>query len=300
MEYPDLFKRKIIGAFGEIGKKWLDDLHAIVPLLLEKWNLTLVGPVDNLSYNYVLKVKDVADKPAILKIGVPNYDFSNEIRTLKIYDGIGCARIIREDAEIGAMLLEHLQPGTMLTEIEEGMAIKHFAKVWTALRRPVKESASHPSIGYWMKALDRYLAGESSKEDLISKDFIRLAQTCFIDITNSSKGSELLHGDLHHQNILYSDTRGWLAIDPKGVIGDPYFDIISFLINQLFHKPNTKQLLEKRVTSLCIEMQLDRTRLLKAAVALSTLSACWWIEDNDPDWETAYQCAQWFAEWLIQ
>ncbi|WP_144509783.1 aminoglycoside phosphotransferase family protein [Bacillus sp. FJAT-22090] len=298
MEYPDLFERKIIGAFSDTGKKWLEDLNAIVPFLLEKWNLTLVGAVGNLSYNYVLKVKDAVGKPVILKIGIPNYDFNNEIRTLKAYDGKGCAQIIRADAENGAMLLEHLQPGKMLSEIEEEMAVKHFAKVWTTLRRPMEENEDHPSIEYWMKSLDRYLAGESSKEGLISDAFIRLAQTCFIDVTNSSKRSELLHGDLHHQNILFSATRGWLAIDPKGVIGDPYFDIISFLINQLFHKPNPKQLLEKRVTSLCNEMQLEKGRLLKAAVAMSTLSACWGIEDNDTDWETAYQCAQWFAEML--
>jgi streptomycin 6-kinase len=32
-----------------------------------------------------------------------------------------------------------------------------------------------------------------------------------------------LHGDLHHENVL-SSPRGWLAIDPKGIWGDPAYE----------------------------------------------------------------------------
>ena len=33
-----------------------------------------------------------------------------------------------------------------------------------------------------------------------------------------------LHGDLHHGNLLDGGGRGWLAIDPKGLVGDPSCD----------------------------------------------------------------------------
>ncbi|TQR20609.1 aminoglycoside phosphotransferase family protein [Psychrobacillus vulpis] len=296
MKYPIVFENKVTGAFGTIGREWLNELDITVQKYLDKWDLQSEGPVDNLSYNYVLKVNYENDNRAILKLGVPNYDFDNEIRTLHTYNGKGCVQVIKSEPECGAMLLEHLLPGTMLVEVEEMLAIKHFAKVWTQLRRQVEKNADHPSIKHWMRALDRYLEVYTNNEGPISTYNIQLAQTYFNEICNTSIGSELLHGDLHHENILFSDKYGWIAIDPKGVIGDPYFDFISFLTNQLFHKTNPKQLIEQRVIGLCEEMNLDKDRLLKSGFTMSILYACWGIEDNDSDWKKTYQCALWFEE----
>ncbi|WP_391209395.1 aminoglycoside phosphotransferase family protein [Psychrobacillus sp. L4] len=296
--YPKSFERKIIGAFGEEGIEWLNSLESIITTYLEKWNLRSDGPVDNLSYNYVLKVIDEKGSRAILKLGVANYDFANEIRTLRAYNGKGCVKLIKADSENGVMLLEHLQPGTMLTEVEEQLAVKTFAHVWTAIRKTVEENADHPSIADWMKAFDRYQDKYQTNEGPIPNHFVFLARTYFVEIANSTESNDLLHGDLHHENILYSTNYGWLAIDPKGVIGDKYFDFISFLTNQLFNKLNPRQLLEKRVTLLCEELQLNKERLIKAAVAMSTLYACWGVEDNDPEWENTYRCAQWFEGFI--
>jgi streptomycin 6-kinase len=42
----------------------------------------------------------------------------------------------------------------------------------------------------------------------------------------------LVHGDFHHHNLLRSE-RGWLAIDPKPMLGEPEYDVASFLWNPL-------------------------------------------------------------------
>ncbi|WP_275786881.1 aminoglycoside phosphotransferase family protein [Bacillus sp. Cr_A10] len=294
--YPERFEKKIIGAFGKDGKEFLYSLETTINEFLHKWNLISEGPVDNLSYNYVLKVKDQDGNPAILKLGVPNYDFKNEIRTLQTYNGKGCVKLLDADTEKGVMLLEHLLPGTMLNIVEEQEAIKYFAKVWMEIRRPIKGNSDHPFIKNWLSAFDRYLETYSIEEGPISNDYIYLAKTFYSEISDSSKGNELLHGDLHHENILFSKAYGWIAIDPKGVIGDTYFDLISFLTNQLFDKPNPQQFFKDRVFSLCDEMNLDKERLLKAGFTMSTLYACWGIEDNDPEWGRSFTCAQWFNE----
>lgn len=299
MNYPLQFVNKVSGAYSEEGDKWLEDLECTTQHYINKWNLQSEGPVDNLSYNYVLKVKDETGRSAILKLGVPNYDFENEVRTLQAYDGNGCAKLLIADPKNGAMLLEHLLPGTMLCSVnDEQTAIKHFAKVWTSIRTSVLENANHPSLGDWLMAFNRYMKKYPKGEGGISLDFIQLAQAYFDELTITSKGNELLHGDLHHENILYSDLKGWMAIDPKGVVGDPYFDVISFLINQLFHQDNPKGVLKNRVDMLCEELQLEKVRLLKAAIVMSTLYACWGVEDKGPEWVDAYTCAQWFKEFI--
>jgi streptomycin 6-kinase len=71
---------------------------------------------------------------------------------------------------------------------------------------------------------------------------------------------------------------------------------VSFLVNQLDSKPDPKSILKLRVDTISEQIGLDRERLLKAAIALGTLYACWGIEDNDP--EKTYQCVKWFIEFL--
>ena len=41
----------------------------------------------------------------------------------------------------------------------------------------------------------------------------------------------VLHGDLHPQNLLWAQDRGWVAIDPHGLVGDPGYDVGPLLIN---------------------------------------------------------------------
>lgn len=296
MNIPEEFQEKIINAFGFEGKAWLESLPQTVETYLQKWELTSEGPVDNLSYNYVLKVTDSDGTPLILKLGVPNFDTRNEMVTLQVYGGDGCAKLLKFDLEHGVMLMERLVPGKMLSaESDEMVVLENYINVWKAIRIPVPDGTSTPSLIHWFEGLPRYR--KNFPDGPISHEHVQLAEEFFQQVIATSEGSELLHGDLHHENILYSEENGWMAIDPKGVTGDPYFDITSFLINQLDSKSDPKSTLKLRVDTISEQMGLDRQRLLKAAIALGTLYACWGVEDQ-ADWETTYQCVKWFIEFL--
>lgn len=291
----------MVDVFGEAGKVWLTKLDSTIHFCEKEWKLQIGEPVSNLSYNYVLHAKEPNGTPVMLKLGVPSFDFSNEINTLNVYGGKGCARLLKADAERGAMLLEKLVPGTMLSEEkDEKAAVHQFLEVWSAIRRPVPAECKSPTILDWASGLGRYNSMHPNGDGPIDSRYIEMAQAYFAELTESTIGMELLHGDLHHENILYDEEKGWLAIDPKGVVGDPYFDLISFMTNHLLKKENPKRLLSQRVEWISECLSLDRNRLLKAAVAMGILSACWGIEDHDPDWQQAYTCAKWFKEILIE
>jgi streptomycin 6-kinase len=295
MQISSEFQEKIINGFGSAGKAWLETLEQMVENYLQKWELTSEGPVENLSYNYVVKVTDIKGMPLILKLGVPNFDTRNEMVTLQVYNGEGCAKLLKSDPENGVMLLERLVPGRMLSaESDEMVVLENFIKVWKAIRRPVPDGTSTPSLKHWFEGLTRY---RNAGEGPISLEHVQIAEEFFQQVMETSEGPQLLHGDLHHENILNSEEKGWMAIDPKGVAGDPYFDVISFLINQLESKPDPKSTLKLRVDTISEQLGLDRGRLLKAAIALGTLYACWGVEDL-ADWETTYQCVKWFIEFL--
>ncbi len=298
MKISQPFQEKITNGFGKAGEEWLESLADKVLTYLQKWELTSEGPVDNLTYNFVIKVTDQKGTPLILKLGVPNFDTRNEILTLQLYSGDGCARLLKSDPEHGVMLLERLVPGTMLSAVEdEKLVVETFCKVWKAIRRPVSNGGTTPSLANWFEGLTRYRKTYPENDGPISHEHVQLAEEFFHYVAETSAGPELLHGDLHHENILYSEQAGWMAIDPKGVAGDPYFDIVSFLVNQLDTKPDSKSILKLRVDMISEQLGLDRQRLLKASVALGTLYACWGIEDQ-ADWETTYQCVKSFIEFI--
>lgn len=298
MHVPTSFQEKIINCFGEAGENWLETLEGNLTGIAENWGLTLESPVTNLSYNYVLHVTTPNNIPYILKIGLPGFDFSNEIRTLQLYNGQGCARLVRADEERGAMLLENLQPGKMLcTEIDEEAVIRIFCQVWKQIRRPLPNDREFPTILHWASVFERYEGQYPANDGPIPHAWIQMAVRYLQEVQETTE-NELLHGDLHHENILYSNERGWLAIDPKGVAGSPYCDVVSFMINHLFTKPDPEALLKLRAEMISEHLQLNREKLLKAAISMSTLYACWGLEDNDPDWQQTYQCAKWFKDLL--
>ena len=97
----------------------------------------------------------------------------------------------------------------------------------------------------------------------------------------------MLHGDLHLDNILQNDLQ-WIAIDPKGVIGDPEFEIFAFDFMQYDEIENSADMvsvLDVYAKRIAEKTELDVERIKDWAFVRLVLSAAWSIEDNsDPSW----------------
>jgi streptomycin 6-kinase len=92
----------------------------------------------------------------------------------------------------------------------------------------------------------------------------------------------LLHGDLQHHNVLQSGD-GWLAIDPKGVVGDPGYEVGALFYNpmpRILDVPDLEQMLARRVAQLSEELGMDRGRIRGWALAKTVLNA-WWMVQNE-------------------
>jgi streptomycin 6-kinase len=93
-----------------------------------------------------------------------------------------------------------------------------------------------------------------------------------------------LHGDLHHYNVLFDSERGWVAIDPKGVVGEVEYEVGAALRNpcessELFARSAT---VEKRLNQFASKLDLDFSRALRWAFSQAVLSAIWGVEDGFP------------------
>jgi streptomycin 6-kinase len=92
----------------------------------------------------------------------------------------------------------------------------------------------------------------------------------------------LLHGDLQHYNVLFDNARGWVAIDPKGVVGELEYEIGAILRNpveqpEIFADP---RVIKRRLETLTSHLQLDYSRALRWSFAQAVLSAIWSVEDG--------------------
>jgi len=91
----------------------------------------------------------------------------------------------------------------------------------------------------------------------------------------------VLHGDLHHDNVLdFGPERSWLAIDPKGLIGERGFDFASLFLNPDLADPSRPVAADrnrflKRLAIVTEKGKLERNRLLKWILAWSGLSSVW-------------------------
>jgi streptomycin 6-kinase len=106
------------------------------------------------------------------------------------------------------------------------------------------------------------------------------------ELLNKPLDVVVLHGDLHHGNVLDGGRRGWLAIDPKGLLGERGFDFANIFCNPDLDTAAAPGRLAKQATAVAQAAHLDRHRLLKWILAYAGLSASWSLgeADDDPHW----------------
>ena len=107
------------------------------------------------------------------------------------------------------------------------------------------------------------------------------------DLLKSTTREVLLHGDLHHDNIL-KNSNGWLVIDPKGFIGDPAFELAAYLCNpipELLQENQPREIIENRINICSAELGIDSRRISDWLYAKSVLCWAWRLEENlDPSY----------------
>jgi streptomycin 6-kinase len=85
----------------------------------------------------------------------------------------------------------------------------------------------------------------------------------------------VLHGDLHHDNVLDGGARGWLAIDPKGLIGERGFEFANLFRNPTAELALTPGRMRRQAEIVARAARLERARLLQWIFVYAVLGAAW-------------------------
>jgi streptomycin 6-kinase len=267
----------------EDGQREQQDLVSVAERFDERvraWSLDLERVVETetslLGFGYQ------NDLAVVLKVVKRPGDEWSSGPVVRAFDGRGMLRV-HEYIE-GALLLERLVPGHSLVRLSlegaDDAAIDVVADVITRMTA-VGALPSYRSVLEWGSGFTPYLAGDDRR---IPRDVVEEGQRRFLALAGSQQATRLLHGDLHHSNILLDSTRGWLAIDPKGVVGETEYELGAVLRNPI-ERPEvflSRSTVEKRLSQFANKLRVDIDRAVGWAFAQAVLSALWSIEDGSP------------------
>ena len=296
MQLPETFISTIKNVYKKDGERFLAVLPVLIDEVSDRWGLTKVTPVPNLSFNFVA-FANRGDDEVILKMGVPNPELTSEMTALKLFNGDGACQLLEHDEERGLLLLERLKPGKMLAELEDDeertiIAAEVMSKLW----RKVPSDNKFIKLSDWFAGLKKIRPHFDGGTGPFPKKLLERVES-FLPELFADTDVKLMHGDFHHFNILSSE-RGWLVIDPKGVIGPVGYEVGPLMLNpwsSISDWNRFKVHTERRVSILAERLGWEREKIIKWSMAHAILSAWWSIEDNMEDANTI-QCAEIFSQ----
>ena len=289
------FENNLRVLYPDLAEAWLVALPAFLKSIEAKLSIRIAAPFFNLTYHYVAPATSATGEAWIFKYSIPYKEMRTEIAALQYYNGQGCVRLIASDAEQGWLLLEACQPGVMLSILEDDEAATRYAvEVIQKLWKPIAKEEPFPTIQNWLEGLSRMQQDPRAK-DLISKRLMDYSIGLSKDLCASMGELVLLHGDLHHDNILSSSRAPYLAIDPKGLIGEREYECGALIRNPIAKirgMSGLSRFLKRRLDQMAAEAGFDRNRIQQWSMVQAVLAAYWQIEDEGSDGQQWIQCAE--------
>lgn len=213
-----------------------------------------------------------------LKIFSHDSDEKNQSQYLKLYAGYKTPAFWQGNEE--ALVMEDVA-GRNLLEFLRNQSDEEAAFILADLTIALHENQPND--------LQRFPYFEQRFEDLfLSSGYHRLVDRAIVTakgLLQNKSSEKLLHGDLHHKNVLWDEKRGWLAIDPKGIVGDHVYDFANAIANPIeMPELASNEARMKKVTQLvAARAGIDPLRLISWVFVHSALAACWAnIDVKDP------------------
>lgn len=243
---------------------------------LKRWGLTIDGDAFVSLNGNLLPVRQ-GNVPAMLKISQePEEQAGSQL--MAWWDGDGAAPVLAHQGE--ALLMKRAQgPATLIQMVNSGRddeAIRILcavvARLHTPRSKPIPELVP---LGQWFESL---LSAAATHYGILEHcaGAARELLAAPLDVA-------VLHGDIHHGNVLDFGQAGWLAIDPKGLYGERGFDYANILCNPDEASALAPEYFARRIALIADASGIDRRRLLQWVLAWTGLSATWMLEDGaDP------------------
>ena len=256
----------------------------MIERIASKYHLSELTSLENLSYNYVMKGLQ-NDKPIILKLSLDINGLKREANAIRAFQGYGAVLVLEE--EDGVLILERSLPGRSLKEYfpdRDDEAVKIVCDV-------IKRLHQAPIVGVEtpLPMLHRHYCARPPKllrsvgwKEGVNRIYLNKALALEEELLKSTGPPVLLHGDLHHDNIIRNGN-SWVVIDPKGYIGDSAYEVVAFIRNpipDLLQHENAIEIIKNRIRLFAQYLDLSEERIIQWCYTGSVQAWIWALEDN--------------------
>ncbi|MES4901268.1 MULTISPECIES: aminoglycoside phosphotransferase family protein [unclassified Streptomyces] len=285
IQIPEAFARGTAAREGRRGRDWIAALPGLVDEFLQRWDCTPTGAILHGQVGIVVPVRCSDVPSAVLKISFPHPGNVHEPDAFAAWGGRGAVALYERDDTSFAMLLERAERGSLadVADVDEAVAIAGRLAHRLAVPAPVGLPRLRDQMGQWEEELRKdaaHLADSSLQRE------VEAALATFREL-GSEQLDTLVHGDLHYGNVLRAEREPWLAVDPKGYVGDVAYDAITLLRNrhqELLAAADLKSALLRRLAIFADAAGADPDRARRWAQARAVTDSLRGRRLGDPAW----------------
>lgn len=249
---------------------------------MRMWQLNSPEIIAQTPTSHIYKIQYEGQTVA-LKILTPRgvVDEHAGMIALGYFSGRGAVQLLRHDST--GYLMEYLDGRDLLSTVKQGNDEEATYIITDVLNKLHSVDLRYQAHGLiplrvWFRSL---FVRAKQYTDSIYAQAAHLANM----LLDHPQDESVLHGDIHHENIRYHSTRGWLAFDPKGLFGERTFDVANTLCNpiKMPELVQDKERLFRNARILSENLDIDMNRIFTFTFIYACLSASWSLEDNgDP------------------
>lgn len=273
---PEEFVQSTLDREGEAGAAWLAELPGIVDELLGRWGCVPDGKVLHGGVGVIVPVRREAEGQAVLKVSFPHPGNVHEPDAFVAWGGRGAVVLHERDDEHFAMVLERARPST-LAEVEDGDQVVTVAGRLSR-RLAIPAPPGLPRLRERADAWEQQLCEDTRELTHTLPRQVVGAAVATVRELGRTQPDTVVHGDFHARNILRADREPWLAVDPKGYVGDPAYDGGTLLKSRapaLLEADDLGKAVHRVLDVFAEAAELDRERVRRWAQFHAVQAAFW-------------------------
>ena len=252
------------------------DMKDKINYAIKKWELDHLEVIYEHPANGVFSAESKNFGPVILKINQHKSQLESEYQMLARLSGHYSCKVYAFDESAGLLLEERIFPGTVLrreTSLEK--RIRAFLQVFREIHMPADSGTTYLN---WLEQICEYCVSHQVEEDMASR-----AHLFCSEMFEKYPDRVLLHGDLHHDNLLLRTDGSYAMIDPKGVVGPAIMDLPRFILNEpdTAHVCPDRQHIEEVIRLLGEQSGYPAADIRKLFYMETVLENIWCLEDGE-------------------
>jgi streptomycin 6-kinase len=267
-------RQRLTARFGTEAQAWFEQLPGILTALAQRWRLQIGPPIPRGSVSAVYRCQMADGRRAVLKASPDRARLAFEAAALGAWHTVHAPAVIALDEQLGALLLEAVEPGTPLVVSSAYPSLDSVADLLSSLHETGVPDPSYPTAGqrvaYLFDVSAKLYQRHPELAELIPPELYQRGHALGTRLAQHDAPVVLLHGDLTPGNILDGGAeRGLVSIDPAPCRGDAAFDTVDLILWQADDLPA----IHARTERLAAATGMDAQRLSGWCTAFAAMIA---------------------------